>query len=97
MSNTVSNTLPINACESFRDLFAILEVLLVDESVQLCLLIPVLHLAEHQLDRLEVIPIGHVPDGLHGPFFHHTLDLLRLVNLEIVQEDVDRHVTILPM
>ena len=97
MPNTVSHTLPIYACESFRDFFAIIKVLFVDESVQLCLLIPVLHLAEHQLDRLEVVPIRHVPDGLHGPSFHRTQNLLRLVNLEIVQEDVDRHATILPL
>ena len=97
MHNTIAYRLPIALCEGGRHLLAVVERLVVDECIKLGLPVVVLDLGEHQLDGLEVVPVGHVVYGLHLPPLHSLLDDRRLMDHEVVHEDVGLDGSILAM
>lgn len=90
MPNTVHDRLFLHTFESFLNLSRVVEVFVVHEGMQLRCLVSLLHLAEDQLDWHKVESIRNIPNGLDVQPLHRCAHFLRLMNHQIIEEDVDR-------
>ena len=86
MSNTVSYSLFLHSFKRLFNLCLILEGLLVDEGTELGLAIDALDLREDEFNRLEVIPVRHIPDGIDVQTPELFNYLWTLVCLHVVHE-----------